>query len=444
MGTGACPRENGLSGPRFLALTMHSGRRMAAFNSSLRSTAEPFGGALPAPGNADSKLEGLRVLLRVPQVDLDAAPGTESPDPTAATGDVPVNDPAAALAALACSLRTTTAQMDADAAELNAGAREAAAAGYAAKQATVGPQAGSSSQPTLQGVPSEAEQAPAGQPSATAIAAAKFNFWLQATIGRWFEPQSLISIAAVLCVCSIAVMLIGRRQHTPAGRARAPEAVANLPAEIAPPPVAMGEPSGGMPTPPADLMNVPSDMPTAPPSAMVNTPAANEPGSAAAMGPALGGDAAYAPASNALPESSVAGGYVPSAAPPLANTPASISQSNRPLQNPDWSNQEQVERLPPLYAAPNSPGAMPPLPTRNGPDGVLRNRFAEPGSNTRAAVAPNRSSEFVARRPEAVANQPAGVTPTGPQADVEMTAQPPAARITRITPLAEAEPGAAP
>lgn len=431
---------------------------MAANPTPLRRTAASTHVEASA---AEVRVEGLRVLLRIPEVAATAAlesgaldNGALGSSPSLIQGDAiqsgaqpagrssAPSDPAVALAALASSLRATTTQLQADAAATTSGPNSDAASALQAAALAAGPRGDETDNAT--------------KPAASGLA--MLHAWLRAATGRWLEPQSLISIAAVLCVCSITVMLLGRRPAPTTPAAGPADATANMPAEIMPPPVAMGEPSDGMPTPPADLLMAPAEMPMAPPSAMANAPAINEPSLPGAEtqsagppagpnfdnGPAL--DAANAANQPANVGPQFSGNAQPSTAlPPVANMPAQVpgqSQANWPRAA--WPNLDQVERLPPLSAGPNSPGSGRPGPTRNGPDGVLRNRFAEPGLNSRAAVDPRQQPEMVARRPEAVANQPATVQPPAAQPAIEMPAQPPAARITRITPLAEAEPGAAP
>lgn len=426
---------------------------MAANPTPLRRTAAS---TQVEAGAAEVRVEGLRVLLRIPEVAATAAlqsgalsDGALGSSPSLIQSDAQpegrlsvAGDPAAALAALASSLRATTTQLQADAAATASGPNSDAASALQAAALAAGPRGDETDNAT--------------KPAASGLA--MLQAWLRAATGRWLEPQSLISIAAVLCVCSITVMLLGRRPAPTTPAAGPVDATANMPAEIMPPPVALGEPSDGMPTPPADLLMAPAEMPTTPPSEMANAPAISEPSQRGAEpqiagppagpsfdnGPALDAASAANQPAKVSPQFS-SSAQLSTALPPVANMPAQVpGQTPANWPRAAWPNLDQVERLPPLSAGPNSPGSGRPGPTRNGPDGVLRNRFAEPSLNSRAAVDPPQQPEFVARRPEAVANQPATVHPQASQPALEVPAQPPAARITRITPLAEAEPGAAP
>lgn len=406
------------------------GARMTAYHSPLRNSVKNA----PHEDAAQPRVEGLRVLLRVPDVTLAPSSHVDESDHAAPpTSGAVSSNPAAALAALASSLRTTTEQLQADAVQVSAGPKTAMT--DALRDASLATRT--------------APAAPPGPSEPTAVVRwTAFQLWLRTTTGRWFEPQSLISIAVVLCICSIAAMLIGRQNRGQATRSGPPDNTANVPAEMAPPPVAMGEPSAGLPIPPDDLMQVPADMPAALPSAVTTAPPGNESPTVAAVGPAWELAGATAPTAGEAPV-----GRPWSSQAAVANSPASVPdyQPQASVQAPSgwvnvWPDQDHVERLPPLSAAPNSPGSTTPLPTRNGPDGVLRNRFAEPRNDARAATPPppRRTTEFTAQRQDAFANEPAFVGRPGDLPTVEMTAQPPAARITRITPLTEAEPGAAP
>lgn len=429
---------------------------MTAYRRQLRrDDVAPAAAEGPAAQPAYATVDGLRVLLRIPDVSeaqSDAALGRANFDAESRTN--------AALAALLQPLTVEGPAADVRTSSDSPGENEIQIAWKAAALAA-GHDASSSNSGAL-----ASEDTPIAAPTGG------FRGWLSAAVARWTEPQSLVTVAAVLCVCSLAVVLLksrGSKDGRPADHAVA----VNAPAEVAPPPIAMGEPAGGMPAPPDDLLSVPADMPEAPPSAasnapaFVTAPAAENPPTAPdaappAAAPTLESTApAAGPVENAWSNAAPAAdpwGVAPPGGPGEANASVQAAVTNplagmathpqyRPQQpNTAWPPQDQVERLPPL-AAPPQQSPSDPLPTRSGPDGVLRNQFAPPGPRTRADNAAPPNAYYIARRPSAVANQPA-VIPDAVGAPssgaVEMSAQPPAARITRITPLAETEAGAAP